>query len=120
MLTLAKASNNAEKKVADKKTIFLIFYKSENAELFTQKMDQQLIINQKTFTLKQAEDWQAKTNGYQASFVISDEVLTALAQAPEDATVNLNSSIRNVRFGVGGFKNIYQALVGDEGKNSNK
>jgi hypothetical protein len=120
LLTLAKASNSAEKKVADKKSIFLIFYKSENAELFTQKMDQQLIINQKTFTLKQAEDWQAKTNGYQAGFMISDEVLTALAQAPEDATVNLNSSIRNVRFGVGGFKNIYQALVGDEGKISNK
>jgi len=52
--------------------------------------------------------------------MIPDEMLTTLMQAPEDATVNLNATIRNTRFGVGGFKNIYQALVGDDGKNVNK
>jgi len=110
------ASSNADKKPAESKTVLLIFYRSENADLFSQRIDHQLTVNQKTFTLKQAEDWQKKTNGYQAGFVISDETMTTLSQAPEDVTVNLNSVIRNTRFGVGGLKNIYQALAGGEGK----
>ena len=116
----SKSASNLDKKPLESKTVLLIFYKSEDATLFSQKIDHQLTVNQKIFTLKQAEDWQKKTNGYQAGFVISDEVLTTLSQAPEDATVNLNSTIRNTRFGVGGFKNIYQALVGDESKINGK
>jgi hypothetical protein len=119
LITLAKSSNT-DRKPPESKTVILIFYRSEEADLFSQRIDHQLTINQKTFTLKQAEDWQKKTNGYQATFMISDEALTTLMQAPEDATVNLNATIRNTRFGVGGFKNIYQALVGDESKNENK
>jgi hypothetical protein len=114
------ASSNADKKLAERKTVLIIFYRSENADLFSQRIDHQLTVNQKTFTLKQAEDWQKKTNGFQAGFLISDEVLTALSQAPEETTANLNSIIRNTRFGVGGFKNIYQALAGNEAKNASK
>ena len=113
LITLAKSSNT-DRKSPESKTVLLIFYRSEDADLFSQRIDHQLTINQKTFTLKQAEDWQKKTNGYQAAFMIPDEMLTTLMQAPEDATVNLNATIRNTRFGVGGFKNIYQALVGIE------
>lgn len=118
-ITLPKSSN-ADRKPAEGKTVLIVFYRSEEADLFSQKIDHALTINQKTFTLKQAEDWQKKMNGYQATFMISDEALTTLTQASEDITANLNSAIRNTRFGVGGFKNIYQALVGDDSKNVNK
>ena len=113
-------SSNTDKKLTESKTVLLIFYRSENADLFSQRIDHQLTVNQKTFSLKQAEDWQKKTNGYQAGFLISDEALTTLTQAPEETTANLNSAIRNTRFGVGGFKNIYQALAGGEGKANSK
>jgi hypothetical protein len=119
LITLPKSSN-ADRKLAEGKTVLLVFYRSEDANLFDQKINHELTINQKTFALKQAEDWQKKTNGHQAKFMISDEALTTLMQAPEDTTVNLNSAIRNTRFGVGGFKIIYQALVGDDSKNVNK
>ena len=114
------ASSNADKKPVESRTVLLIFYRSENTDLFSQRIDHQLTVNQKTFTLKQAEDWQTKTNGYQAGFLISEEALTTLSQAPEETTANLNSAIRNTRFGVGGFKNIYQALTGNEAKNASK
>lgn len=119
-LTQIPKSSHADKRPSENKTVFIIFYRNENADLFSQRIDHQLTVNQKTFNLKQAEDWQKKTNGYQAGFVIPDEALSNLSQAPEDATVSLNSAIRNTRFGVGGFRNIYQALVGDESKNANQ
>jgi hypothetical protein len=107
-------------KKAEIKTIFLIFYKSDDATLFSQKIDHQLIIHQKTYTLKQAEDWRSKPNGYQASFIGGNDALEALYQAPEETTVNLHSPIRNIRFGVGGFKNIYLALTGTDSKKVEK
>lgn len=107
-------SSNTDRKPAEGNTLLIIFYRSEEANLFSQKIDHALSINQKTFNLKQVEDWQKKTNGYQATFMISDEAMTTLSQLPEDATANLNATIRNTRFGVGGFKNIYQALVSSE------
>jgi len=107
-------------KKAEIKTVFLIFYKSDDATLFSQKIDHQLLLNQKSYSLKQTEEWQRKPNGYQASFIAGNDALEALYQAPEESTVNLNSPIRNIRFGVGGFKNIYLALTGADGKKSGK
>jgi hypothetical protein len=119
-LTQLKSSSNAEKKQADIKTVFLIFYKSNDANLFSEKTDHQLTINQSSYPLKQTEEWQRKPNGYQASFTSSKDALEALYQAPEESTVNLHSPIRNIRFGVGGFKNIYLALTGmDSSKTKN-
>ena len=113
------AAPNIDKK-ADVKTVFLIFYKSDDATLFSQKIEHQLLIQQKTYTLKQAEEWQRKPNGYQASFIGGNDVFEALSQAPEESTINLNSPVRNIRFGVGGFKNIYLALTGTDSKKSEK
>jgi len=113
---LPKPSSGVEKKSAEIKTVFVIFYKSDDANLFNQKIEHQLLINQKSYPLKQTEEWQRKPNGYQASFIGSKDALEALYQAPEESTVNLNSPIRNIRFGVGGFKNIYLALTGTENK----
>jgi len=109
--------SNADK---SKKIVFLIFYKSEDEATFKQKIDHQLTIDQQTFPLKQAEDWQKKANGYQAGFLIADEALKTLAQAPEESTINLQSSLGKVRFGVGGFKNIYQVFVGSDNKEVRK
>jgi len=116
LVQLPKPSSGVEKKPAEIKTVFLIFYKSDDANLFSQKIEHQLLINQKSYPLKQAEEWQHKPNGYQASFIGGKDALEALYQAPEESTVNLNSPIRNIRFGVGGFKNIYLALTGTENK----
>ena len=112
--------SNTDKGKEGKKIVFLIFYKSEDEALFKQKIDPQITINQKTFTLKQAEGWQKKANGYQAGFLITDEALNALAQAPEESTITLKSSVGKVLFGVGGFKNIYQVFVGSDSKNAGK
>lgn len=111
-IPLPMPSSGTDKKAAEIKTVFLIFYKSDDATLFNQKIEHQFVIQQKTYPLKQAEEWQRKPNGYQASFISGNDALEALYQAPEETTVNLNSPIRNIRFGVGGFKNIYLALTG--------
>lgn len=115
-----KSLPSLDPKAAEIKTVFLIFYKSEDATLFSQKIEHQLVIHQKTYTLKQAEEWQRKPNGYQASFISSNDALEALYQAPEESTINLNSPIRNIRFGVGGFKNIYLALTGTGNRKSER
>lgn len=111
---------SADKKDAEIKTVFLIFYKSDDATLFNQKIEHQLVIQQKTYALKQAGEWQRKPNGYQASFISSKDALDALFQSPEESTINLNSPIRNIRLGVGGFKNIYLALTGTSNRNSER
>jgi len=83
-----------------------------------------LIIKQKIYSFKQTEEWQRKINGYKASFVISDDAMEALYQSPEDGMINLNSPILSIRFGVGGFNNIHEALSGSEvskpARNSNR
>jgi hypothetical protein len=119
LVQLPKQSG-ADKKSVESKPVFLIFYKSDDANLFSRKVDHQLLIYQKSYSLQQAEEWQRKPNGYQASFIVSNDALEALYQAPEVSTANLNSPIRNIRFGVGGFKNIYLALTGADGKKSGK
>lgn len=111
---------SADKNLNKKKIVFVIFYRSDDEALFQQRIEHQLTIAQKIYPLKQAEDWQKKTNGYQAGFMISDEALNALSQAPEESTINLNSTIGAMRFGVGGFKNIYQALTENEVKSVGK
>ena len=115
LLLLPSADKNPTKKL-----VLIIFYRSTDEALFKQKIEHQLTIAQKIFPLKQAEDWQKKTNGYQAGFLISDEALTTLSQAPEENTINLNSTVANIRLGVGGFKNIYQALTENEPKSTGK
>lgn len=119
LVQLPKPMLSTDKK-SEIKTIFLIFYKSDDATLFNQKIEHQLLINQKTYSLKQAEEWQRKPNGYQASFIGSNDALEALSQASEESTINLNSPIRNIRFGVGGFKNMYLALTGADSKKAEK
>jgi len=66
------------------------------------------------------DPWQRKTNGYQANFSIDENTLNALQNAPEESTLILKSNISNIRFGVGGFKNVYQALIGSDTKGSGK
>jgi len=120
LIQLLKQATSLDKKPAEIKTVFLIFYKSDDANLFAQKIEHQLLINQKSYPLKQVEEWQRKPNGYQASFISGNDALDTLFQAPEESTISLNSSIRNIRFGVGGFKNIYLALTGTDGNRAAK
>ena len=120
LIQVTKLSPNSDKKLSESKTMFLIFYKSDDANLFSQKIEHQLLMNKKTYPLKQLEEWQRKPNGFQASFISSNDALEALSQAPEESTVNINSPIRNIRFGVGGFKNVYLALTGTDGNKSAK
>ena len=120
LVQLPKQPSGIDKKPFESKTIFFIFYKSDDANLFSQKIEHQLVLNQKNYPLKQTEDWQRKTNGYQASFISGNDALEALFQAPEESTVNLHSPIRNIRFGVGGFKNIYLALTGMDSSKAKK
>ena len=119
LLQLPSTEKSKENKEG-KKIVFLIYYKSEDEVIFKQKIEHQLTIDQKTFTLKQAEDWQKKANGYQAGFLIADEALIALAQAPEETSVTLQSNMSKVLFGVGGFKNIYQVFIGADNKGAGK
>jgi len=114
-LAILEAQGN-DKNQSNKKMILLVFYKSDDETLFIQKIEPQLLVNHKTYSLKQLDTWQKKTNGYQASFMLSDEALNALTQAPEESTITLTSSISSVRFGVGGLKNIYQVFSGGETK----
>lgn len=114
---LTKSLPNNNKNTVENKTVFLVFYQSDDDNEFKQKIEHELLVKEKKYPLRQLEEWQRKPNGYQASFISSNDALEALSQAPEESTVNLNSSIRNIRFGVGGFKNIYLALTGAESKN---
>lgn len=112
LIQLAKESSNTDKRLVENKTVFLIFYKSDDDNAFRQKIEHVLLVKDKNYPLKQLEEWQRKPNGYQASFASSNEALEALSQAPEESMININSPIRNIRFGVGGFKNVYLALTG--------
>ena len=109
-----------DKNASSKKMLLLVFYKSSDETLFKQKIEPQLIVNQKKYLLKQVDAWQKKTNGYQAGFALSEEVLNALMQSPEESTITLTSSIGSIRFGVGGLKNIYPAFKGSEGNKADK
>lgn len=111
---------SADKIPSNKKIIFLIFYKSDDESLFKQNIEPQITTSQKIYTLKQIDAWQRKTNGYQASFSMPDEMLIALTQAPEESTITLISSISTVRFGVGGLRNIYQTFSNSENKRIEK
>ena len=115
---IQQASSN--KSVNTKKIVFIIFYKSDDESLFKQEIDHHILLNQKVFDLKQMDPWQRKTNGYQANFSIDENTLNALQNAPEESTLILKSNISNIRFGVGGFKNVYQALIGSDTKGSGK
>ena len=115
---IQQASSN--KSVNTKKIVFIIFYKSDDESLFKQEIDHHILLNQKVFDLKQMDPWQRKTNGYQANFSIDENTLNALQNAPEESTLILKSNISNIRFGVGGFKNVYQALIGSDTKGTGK
>ena len=112
LIQLAKGSSNTDKRLVENKTVLLIFYKSDDDNAFRQKIEHVLLVKDKNYPLKQLEEWQRKPNGYQASFASSNEALEALSQAPEESMININSPIRNIRFGVGAFKNVYLALTG--------
>ena len=112
LIQLAKAPPNSDKKLIESKTVFLIFYKSDDENLFRQKIEHALLVKEKKYPLKQIEEWQRKPNGYQASFSSSSEALEALNEVAVESTVNIHSSVANIRFGVGGFKNVYSALAG--------
>jgi len=111
LIQLAKAPN-LDKRLAESKTVFLIFYKSDDENLFRQKIEHALLVKEKKYPLKQIEEWQRKPNGYQASFASSNEALEALNEAALESTINIHSPVANIRFGVGGFKNVYSALAG--------
>ena len=108
------------KNTSIKKIVFIVFYKSDDELLFKQEIDHHILLNQKVFDLKQMDPWQRKTNGYQANFSIDENTLNALQNAPEESTIILKSNISNTRFGVGGFKNVYQALIGSDTKGTGK
>jgi len=115
---ITQASTN--KNINPKKIVLILFHKSDDELLFNQEIDHQILLNQKAYDLKQIDSWQRKTNGYQANFSIDENTLNALQNAPEESTLILKSNLSNTRFGVGGFKNVYQALIGVDTKGSGK
>jgi hypothetical protein len=102
---------NPDKRLVASKMVFLIFYKSDDENLFKQKIDHELVVKEKKYPLKQQEDWQRKPNSYQASFTSSNEALEALNEVAIESTANIQSAVTNICFGVGGFKNVYSALA---------
>ena len=113
----------------------VVYYKTNNTRAFNQNSHHEITIGAQSFPLAQMTAWEKKTDGVQANFSMTPNILQALSLLPEDGyallksktlqtdgmsnlyTPNNNSpgviiSI-NVTgyFGVGGFKNTIQALL---------
>lgn len=108
------------------KVACLIYYKSTDATAFSTSNPQRMEIGKETYPLIAAGNWQSKTGGYQATFLIPDNLLNALLQAPDETVVTLSGSFSKppqsntttdstnpliAYFGVGNLKNSLQALL---------
>ena len=85
-----------------------------------------MTLGKEDYPLIAAGSWQEKTGGYQATFLIPDNLLTALLQAPDDTVVTLSGNFTKppqsnsttasaspliAYFGVGNLRNSLQALI---------
>ena len=108
------------------KVACLIYYKSNDVSAFSASNPQHFEIGKEIYPLTPAGNWQEKTGGYQATFLIPDNLLNALLQAPDDTVITLSGSFSKppqsntttastnpltAYFGVGNLKNSLQALL---------
>lgn len=108
------------------KLALLIYYKSNDLNAFMANNPQKIQIGSISYPLTLVGMWQAKTDGYQATFVISDALQNALLQAPDDSVGTLigdfskpptsNTNIVSTNplisyFGVGNLKSGLLALI---------
>lgn len=108
------------------KVACLIYYKSKDAAAFNNNNPHRMMIGKEDYPLIAAGSWQEKTGGYQATFVIPDNLLNALLQASDDTVVTLSGNFAKppqsntttastnpliTYFGVGNLKNSLQALI---------
>lgn len=108
------------------KVACLIYYKSNDALAFSGNNPQRFEIGKEIYPLIPAGNWQEKTGGYQATFLIPDNLLNALLHASDETVVTLSGSFSKppqsntttastnpliAYFGVGNLKNSLQALL---------
>jgi len=109
------------------KVACLIYYKNNDATAFSGNANpHSMTIGKEVYPLIAVGNWQEKTGGYQATFVIPDNLLNALLQASDDIVVTLsgnfikppqsNTTTASTNplisyFGVGNLKNSLQALI---------
>lgn len=117
--------------------VALVYYRASDARAFTSIPEHRLVIANQSYALQPRGEWQAKTNGYQARFIVppaAQAALSTLAQTQatalfelqadfdpsvrpatntnlENASPNPNATARiTARFGVAGLSNALQAL----------
>ena len=109
------------------KVACLIYYKSNDAVAFINSSNpHRMTLGKEDYPLIAAGSWQEKTGGYQATFLIPDNLLTAMLQAPDDTVVTLSGNFTKppqsnsttasaspliAYFGVGNLRNSLQALL---------
>jgi len=108
------------------KVACLIYYKSNDAQAFSSSNPHRMEIGKEAYPLILVGNWQEKTGGYQATFVISDNLLNSLLQVPDETVVTLTGNFAKppqsntttdstnpliAYFGVGNLKNSLQALL---------
>ena len=108
------------------KVACLIYYKSNDAQAFSSSNPHRMEIGKEAYPLILVGNWQEKTGGYQATFMIPDNLLNSLLQAPDETVVTLTGNFAKppqsntttdstnpliAYFGVGNLKNSLQALL---------
>jgi len=108
------------------KVACLIYYKTNDASAFSASNPHRFEIGKEIYALTPAGNWQDKTGGYQATFLIPDNLLNTLLRLPDDTVVTLSGSFSKppqsntttastnpliAYFGVGNLKNSLQALL---------
>jgi hypothetical protein len=113
------------------KAACLIYYKSNDAAAFSSGGNSSanphsMTIGKEVYPLMIVGAWQEKTGGYQATFVIPDNLLNTLLQVPDETVVTLTGNFTKppqsntttdssnpliAYFGVGNLKNSLQALL---------
>ena len=106
--------------------VCLIYYKSSDAAAFQTSNPHFFQIGKELYPLVMAGKWQDKTGGYQATFVVPENLQTALLQAQDDTQITLvgeftkppasnsdavSTSPMTAYFGVGNLRNSLQALL---------
>ena len=104
----------------------LIYYKSNDGAAFAVNNPHSLQIGKEIYPLALVGKWQEKSGGYQATFLIPENLQAALLQASDDTQVTLvgefvkpptsnagtpSTSPLSAYFGVGNLKNSLQALL---------
>ena len=104
----------------------LIFYKSADGSAFSAPSTHRMQLGQDTYLLTAIDRFQDKSTGYQATFLVPDNLLNALLQTPDDTVVTLLAEFTKLPeshsnvpsknpvtayFGVGNLRNSLQALI---------